>query len=108
MIVRIGSPRTSSVSVTRARQRSFANACPRVLPGDLGEILASELVEEETGFRVPVRRMRYKDGREVAMRGDDFIGVGFDLEDKLWQLKDESKSHARAEQDHDHAGTLSA
>lgn len=62
--------------------------------GDLGEILASELVEEETGFRVPVRRMRYKDGREVAMRGDDFIGVGFDPEDRLWLLKGEAKSRA--------------
>jgi hypothetical protein len=27
--------------------------------GELGEILATELVEEETGFRVPVRRLRY-------------------------------------------------
>ena len=67
---------------------------PSARSGDLGEILASELVEEETGFRVPVRRMRYKDGREVAMRGDDFIGVGFDPEDKLWLLKGESKSRA--------------
>ena len=31
--------------------------------GDLGEILATELVEEEIGLRVPVRRLRYKDGR---------------------------------------------
>ena len=62
--------------------------------GDLGEILASELVEEETNFRVPVRRMRFKDGREVAMRGDDFIGVGVDSDDKLWLLKGESKSRA--------------
>ena len=42
--------------------------------GDLGEILATELVEEEIGLRVPVRRLRYKDGRNMAMRGDDFIG----------------------------------
>src|SRR5271157_875144 len=42
--------------------------------GDLGEILAAELVEEKLDFNVPVRRMRYKDGREVPLRGDDFIG----------------------------------
>ncbi|MCE9662977.1 DUF1837 domain-containing protein [Halomonas sp. M5N1S17] len=30
--------------------------------GDLGEILATELVEEEIGLRFPVRRLRYKDG----------------------------------------------
>ena len=62
--------------------------------GDLGEILATELVEEEIGLRVPVRRLRYKDGRRLAMRGDDFIGAGYDSEeDKLWLLKGEAKSN---------------
>ncbi len=72
--------------------RALLPQSPRARSGDLGEILASELVEEETNFSVPVRRMRFKDGREVAMRGDDFIGVGRDSEDKLWLLKGESKS----------------
>ncbi len=55
--------------------------------GDLGEILATELVEEEIGLRVPVRRLRYKDGRNMAMRGDDFIGAGYDgAGEKLWLL----------------------
>ena len=49
---------------------------PKGRSGDLGEILATELVEEEIGLRVPVRRLRYKDGRNMAMRGDDFIGAG--------------------------------
>ena len=62
--------------------------------GDLGEILATELVEEEVGLRVPVRRLRYKDGRNMAMRGDDFIGAGYGEEDgKLWLLKGEAKSN---------------
>lgn len=61
--------------------------------GEFGEILATELVEEETGFRVPVRRLRYKDGREMALRGDDFIGVGYDEDDKLWLMKGEAKSN---------------
>ncbi len=74
--------------------RALLPQSPRARSGDLGEILASALVEEETNFRVPVRRMRFKDGREVAMRGDDFIGVGRDSEDKLWLLKGESKSRA--------------
>lgn len=72
--------------------RALLPQSKRARSGDLGEILASELVEEEMGFRVPVRRMRFKDGREVAMRGDDFIGVGYDNDDKLWLLKGESKS----------------
>jgi hypothetical protein len=72
--------------------RALLPQSTRARSGDLGEILASQLVEEEVGFRVPVRRMRFKDGREVAMRGDDFIGVGYDKEDRLWLLKGESKS----------------
>ena len=67
---------------------------PRGRSGDLGEILATELVEEEIGLRVPVRRLRYKDGRNMAMRGDDFIGAGYDAKgEKLWLLKGEAKSN---------------
>ena len=62
--------------------------------GDLGEILATELVEEEIGLRVPVRRLRYKDGRNMAMRGDDFIGAGYNNDGAdLWLLKGEAKSN---------------
>jgi hypothetical protein len=65
----------------------------RARSGDLGEILASELVEEKLGFDVPVRRMRFKDGREVALRGDDFIGISYDEErERLRLLKGEAKS----------------
>jgi hypothetical protein len=62
--------------------------------GELGEILASELVEEKLGFDVPVRRLRYKDGREMALRGDDFIGVKYSKDDGLRLLKGESKSRS--------------
>lgn len=60
--------------------------------GELGEILATEFVEEELGFNVPIRRLRYKDGREMALRGDDFIGIGYDEKGGLWLLKGEAKS----------------
>ncbi len=67
---------------------------PKGRSGDFGEILATELVEEEIGLRVPVRRLRYKDGRNMAMRGDDFIGAGYDAAgEKLWLLKGEAKSN---------------
>src|SRR5690606_19399783 len=62
--------------------------------GDFGEILGTELVEEEVGLRVPVRRLRYKDGRDMALRGDDFIGAGYgETDEKLWLLKGEAKSN---------------
>jgi hypothetical protein len=58
----------------------------------MGEILATEFVEHQTGFRIPVRRLRYKDGREMALRGDDFLGVTTDEQDDVYLLKGESKS----------------
>ena len=68
---------------------------PTARSGDLGEILATELVEEEIGVRVPVRRLRYKDGRNMALRGDDFIGAGYGpgSDAELWLLKGEAKSN---------------
>jgi Cap4 SAVED domain len=74
--------------------RSELPQTPKARSGDLGEILATELVEEEIGLRVPVRRLRYKDGRNMAMRGDDFIGAGYGAEhSELWLLKGEAKSN---------------
>jgi hypothetical protein len=76
--------------------RTLLPDTPRARAGDLGEILAVELTEERLEFRVPVRRLRYKDGREVPMRGDDFIGVNFaEADDGLWLLKGEAKSRRR-------------
>jgi len=43
----------------------------RARSGDLGEILATGLVEDASDFRVPVWRLRVKDGRDMAMRGAD-------------------------------------
>ena len=73
--------------------RTILPRTPKARSGELGEILGTELVEEETRFRVPVRRLRYKDGREMALRGDDFIGAGYDPDKKLWLLKGEAKSN---------------
>lgn len=59
--------------------------------GDLGEILATETAEQHLGFIVPVRRLRWKDGRNMALRGDDIIGID-NSGKKLRLLKGESKS----------------
>ena len=67
---------------TKARSRS----------GELGEILAAEFAEFQTGFRVPVRRLRYKDQRELALRGDDFLGICTNDQNRLAYLKGEAKS----------------
>ena len=64
----------------------------RARSGEIGEVLATEFIEYETDFRIPVRRLRYKDGRNMALRGDDFLGVFEDEEDRLHLLKGEAKS----------------
>ena len=65
---------------------------PRARSGEIGEIIATEFIEHHTDFRVPVRRLRYKDGREMALRGDDFLGVDEDARERLLLLKGEAKS----------------
>ena len=63
--------------------------------GDFGEVLATEVAEQTLGFIVPVRRLRWKDGRNMALRGDDIVGVRTDAKGKLVAiLKGESKSYA--------------
>jgi hypothetical protein len=61
--------------------------------GDLGEILATEYIIEQTAFSVPVKRLRWKDHRNMAMRGDDIIGIQRNAgTGRLRFLKAESKS----------------
>jgi hypothetical protein len=43
--------------------------------GDLGEIFATEYVVGRTEFIVPLKRLRYKDDRDMAMRGTDVVGL---------------------------------
>jgi hypothetical protein len=44
--------------------------------GDLGEICATEWIDAHSGgYRSPVKRLRWKDHRNMAMRGDDVIAI---------------------------------
>ena len=44
--------------------------------GDLGEIYATEWIDAHSGsYRAPIKRLRWKDHRNMAMRGDDVIGI---------------------------------
>ncbi len=85
-IERLGFPGASAILKERLPRT------PRARSGEMGEILATEFSEFQTGFRIPVRRLRYKDGREMALRGDDFLGVQEDEAKHLLFLKGESKS----------------
>jgi hypothetical protein len=63
--------------------------------GDLGEIHATEWIDSHSGYRAPIKRLRWKDHRNMAMRGDDVIGILQDAQtQRLHFLKTEAKSRA--------------
>lgn len=63
--------------------------------GDLGEILAASYVAEFTNFTTSINRLRWKDHRDMAMRGDDIIAIQEDTSpEKIKFLKGEVKSSA--------------
>lgn len=66
----------------------------RTRSGDLGEIIGAEYATVELGFRV-VERLRWKDHREMSMRGDDLVGVRAAANGSLELLKGEAKSRAK-------------
>lgn len=85
-LIELGAPATAALL------REQMPKTKRARSGDVGETLAAELVERRLGLRVPVRRLRYKDGREMALRGDDLVAVAELSGIQLRFLKGESKS----------------
>lgn len=64
--------------------------------GDLGEVLCTTYVHERTPFQRGIKRLRWKDHRNLAMRGDDVLGFKIDAgTGRLTVLKAESKSAAK-------------
>lgn len=63
----------------------------RVRSGDCGEILATEYIEQCTEYKVPIKRLRWKDDRDTTMRGDDVIALR-KAKTRWHILKAESKS----------------
>ncbi|MET4218707.1 hypothetical protein ABIB00_003925 [Bradyrhizobium sp. LB14.3] len=68
----------------------------QIRSGDLGEIYATEWIDAHSGgYRAPIKRLRWKDHRNMAMRGDDVIGILQDPQtQRLHFLKTEAKSRA--------------
>lgn len=58
-----------------ARVREQLPTKVRVRSGDLGELFAAEYVAEKTTFELPVKRLRYKEDRDLPMRGDDILAI---------------------------------
>lgn len=66
---------------------------PTARSGDLGEIIGAHFTASELGYPT-VSRLRWKDHREMAMRGDDVIGVRVPEAGPIEFLKAEAKSRA--------------
>jgi hypothetical protein len=65
----------------------------RIQSGDLAELVATEYVDAQTPFRVPIKKLRWKSDRQMPMHGNDVIAV--DVNSKpMRALKVESKSRA--------------
>ena len=66
----------------------------KIRSGDIGEILTTVYIDEETVFSVPIKKLRWKDHRNMAMRGDDVIGVLINQDNQTIKfLKAEAKSN---------------
>ncbi len=68
----------------------------KIRSGDLAEIFATEYVGEATSYTVPIKRLRWKDHRDMSMRGDDLIAVKLpDISGPIQFMKGETKSRAK-------------
>jgi Cap4 SAVED domain len=69
----------------------------QIRSGDLGEIFATEWIDAYSGgYQAPIKRLRWRDHRNMAMRGDDVIGMKQDVNtERLLFLKTEAKSRAQ-------------
>src|SRR5690349_20602995 len=54
--------------------------------GNFGEVLASELLRQVRGYRIPVYRLRYNCNDESSPKGDDVLA--FEFSDKTRGVKD--------------------
>lgn len=87
---------------TRLQRHEVAELIRNRLPesaqlksGDLGEVLCTAFVRETTPFKLGIKRLQFKDHRNMSMRGDDILGFNLNpVTEKLTVLKAESKSNA--------------
>ena len=85
-IKRLGFAKASKILATLLPQTKKARS------GHLGEILATEAVPAILpAFDIPIKRLRWLDGRESHLRGEDLIGITRDRNGTRF-LKGESKS----------------
>lgn len=95
----------SSASAARIQKLGFkktANLLKLQMPltktarsGDLGEVVAHEFANAVLGILIPIKKLRWKDSREMAMRGDDIVGMSLENGKIKKLFKFEVKSRAQ-------------
>lgn len=89
LLIRLGRPAVAKY-VTEKLPTSLS-----IRSGDLGEILCTAYVGEATSFNLGIKRLRWKDHRNMSMRGDDVLAFSIGPKGKqLKVLKAEVKSRA--------------
>jgi hypothetical protein len=90
-LARLGKPRAAALIEGKLPTTK------QIRSGDLGEIYATEWIDAHSGgYRAPIKRLRWKDHRNMAMRGDDVIAIQLDVKtQRLRFLKTEAKSRAK-------------
>lgn len=69
-------------------------AVKNIRSGDVGEVITTDYIEEFTNFSVPIRKLRWRDHRDMAMRGDDVIGIHVNQQSQFIRfLKAEAKAN---------------
>lgn len=63
-----------------------------VRSGDLGEVFGVTYLAECTEFKLHIKRLRWKDHRNMAMRGEDVLAFAVNEQGNLLVLKGEAKS----------------
>lgn len=67
----------------------FASEMPRpdrTRKGNFGEVIASEHLVQRHGYKMPVLKLRYRDHRDMPMRGEDMIAFEVDEDDRITRL----------------------
>ena len=59
--------------------------------GDVGEVISRTYIEKHLDYVVPIKKLQWRDHREMAMRGDDVIAIKIDGDDIRF-IKGEAKS----------------
>ena len=66
----------------------------KIRSSDIGEIITTDYIKECTDFDVPISKLWWRDHRNMAMRGDDVIGIHVNPIDKTVHfLKAEAKAN---------------